>query len=153
MPEKIHEVKIKIRGTKDYLKTIKDNLAKIFTEEVSPEMYQSIRDVFLYRNMPVGLGKKIDTFMSSHAGLFSAAVVKNMKTNSINFASKNTNAIVEQPGGQQELILSFAVSKEVADKLEQANKDPEAIFNLITRLDDATAKDIFEKALKEMENK
>jgi hypothetical protein len=153
MPQKVHEVKIKIQGSKDYLKAIKKNLNQIFTDEVSPEMYEGIRDIFLYRKMPMGFTKKIDVFMASHAGLFSASIVRNVKASVINYGNSKTYAVVDQPKKIPELVLSLAVTKEVADKFEQANKDEEAIFKLVTKLDEATTKRIFDEALKEMGKK
>jgi hypothetical protein len=150
MPRNEHEITIRVSGTKDYIAEVKKNVKKIVDEEFSPEMASGIRDIFLYRKMTEG-GSPKDwaTFMTAHAGVFSAAVLENIRKKDINMASPNTNVRVEAIRGGTELVIQAAIRETSMSSFSENNMDGEAIMNLISNLDPMKATAIFNKAMRE----
>jgi len=149
MPVKEYDIKFKISGDKKFLDDFKKNLKKLVTEEIGPEMFQVMKDIFLYRKMLEGIPKKWQDFLLTNAGIFTAAIMKNIEKKRINMQSPNTHVRLDRVGMNKELIISAAATEAAAKEFEESGKSPEAIMRIITKLDDETAKNIFEDALAE----
>ena len=144
MATRNYEITIKLN--KKEMPKFKEKLSKKIMEEAGPDIHAAIRDIFLYHKMRPGQGKSIAEFLISHAGIFPAAIIDNMKRKHLKYGQGTASGVSVQsiPNGT-ELVIKAELSESAAT--EFANYNPEAIMRIVSGLDPSTAKTIFQRAV------
>lgn len=134
-----------VRLNKKQMPDLKEKFSKMAIEEAGPDIVEAIRNIILYRKMNPGQGKDWPTFIVANAGLFSAAIIENIKKKYINFGKgTGTGVRLDSTPTGVELVITAELSEDGAK--EVATLNPEAIMKMVTGLDPATASSIFRKA-------
>lgn len=144
MAEVYYDLDIKLN--KSEMPKFKKKFGELFKSKIGPDMHEAIRRIILYKKLRPGQNKSIPEFLVSHAGLFPAAILDNMKRKHINYGPGTESGISLQsmPNGT-EVVIKVELSDTA--KAEFVDYSPEAVMKMVTGLDPSVAKSIFRTAV------
>jgi len=141
--KKNYEIKVKLN--KEEMPKFKNFLSSIVTDDISPEMTEALRDILLYQNLSPGQKKDWATFKSSHAGIFSEAILDNIQKKYIDFArGDETYVEVKSTKKGQEVVIKGKISEEATKEI---NISPGAVLNLVSGLTPTKSKSILKRSI------